>query len=152
MIKRIIPLEEVAEHQYYWDMAELAKIFNHEIVEDDNGVWRWKANDLVCHLLHGASYYEGEEWLGGRTKTFRGSIDLNTLWLDFYKKKFTVEEMMKFNMQIGYSLSGFCEVFGQREAKELDLEGAKKPESDEEYTQTIIDYMVEKYKGQTLKL
>ncbi len=161
-IVRIIPLDEVAARGDYDDMAELAVIFNHDIVEvghmENQRTWRWKANKLVSHLDSGnGPFYEGSDY-NQYTKCFRGSIDLNNLWMDLYKKKFSVEEMMKFYMQIGMSLCGFGEAFGQKEAYELNLPDAKRPDPDEdpdartEYVQNILEYMLEKHKGQVLKL
>lgn len=158
-IKRIIPLKEVEKN--YEDEAKLAVIFNHEVVEMDDGVWRWKGNQLVEWLQDYTPAHTppfrviqqsaGSPYCGHGTPT-RCDIDLNTLWGDFYNGMFTVEEFMKFYMQIGYSLCGFREVFAQTEASEWGLPGAKTPKSREHYTETIIDYMLRKHKGKVLKL
>lgn len=145
-VKRIIPIDEALASWHCNDLAKLAVIFNHDIAEDDSGMWRWKQNRFMCHFRGGQGpFYVGAYYRGDRTKTYRGSVDLNVLWFDLGHKTFAVEEMMKFYMQIGYSLCGFVEVWGEREASELDLPDAKP-------SQSIIDYMIEKYSGQVLKL
>lgn len=150
-IKRIIPLEEVANHSGYADLDKLAMIFNHDVVETDMGIWRWKKNNLVDLLFRNAPFYEGTNY-SGSTKTCRGCVDLNHLWMDLHKNVFSMEEMIKFYMGSGYSLSGFIAVFC-REASEFNLPGAIPINEDsEEPTQDIIDYMITKYDGQVLKL
>lgn len=157
-ILRVLTLDEVAASGHYDDMAELAVIFNHDIVEcdgpPDNPIWRWKANRFICLFNDGdGPFFEGGEYRGERTRKYRGSIDLNVLWLDMLKGKFAVEEMMKFYMQIGYSLSGFGSVWGQRSACELNLPGAIPPASEDDCDyQTVLEYMLTKYKRQVLKL
>jgi hypothetical protein len=155
-IKRVIPVEEVLESDHYNDMGQLATIFNNDIVEMRDGVWRWRPNTLVTLAQSGDCGMHEGEWEGAmKTRCFRGAIDLNDLWCDYHRGRFTCEELMKFNMQIGYSLSGFAELFGQKEATDMGLEGARKRTDDDDpdyYVQTPIDYMIEKYKGQVLKL
>lgn len=163
-IKRIIPVEEVAEADHYWDLAELAVIFNHDIVETDKGTWRWRANSFMGWISDYAGVYtpssveeyaNGMHGYGQHSKEFRASLSLNTLVVDLQYGAFSVEEWMKFYMQIGYSLSGYCEVFGQREASEYGLPGAKqRTEEDDEdqYVETILDYMRRKHAGKVLKL
>jgi hypothetical protein len=85
-------------------------------------------------------------------KEFRASLGINTLVSDLHNGMFTMEEWMKFYMQMGYSLSGYYEVFGQHEAAEYGLPGAKKPKSKDSYTETVIDYMIRVHRGKVLKL
>jgi hypothetical protein len=152
-IRRIIPLSEVAATEHYADMAKLAVIFNHDIIETYTGTWRWRENGLVCHLHRGQGpFYDGKVYTGDPKNTRRGSIDLNILWLDLLHGKFTVEEMMKFYMQIGYSLSGYEEVWGSKEAYEFNLPDALQPTSADAHGQTIIEYMISRYDGQVLHL
>jgi hypothetical protein len=90
-----------------------------------------------------------------RANYFRGSVNLNDLWIDYYRGRFTCEELMKFYMGIGYSLSGYAEVFGQKEATEMNLPGARQrtDEDDEDsYVQTPLEYMIEKHKGKIIKV
>jgi hypothetical protein len=46
MIKRVVPLNEVDMQE-----TELAVIFNHDIVEMEDGTWRWRPNRLACLML-----------------------------------------------------------------------------------------------------
>jgi hypothetical protein len=153
-IKRVIPIEEVKSKDYYSDIGELAEIFNHDVVEMDNDVWRFKPNSLVGWLDDNCPVYTPPgEYRGANSKSIRGGLDLNVLWCDFHEDKFTLEELVKFYMGMGYSLCGFCDVFGQHEAEEWGLEGAKKSEkADDHYTQTPIDWLIEKHKGKVLKI
>ena len=164
-VKRIIPIKEVKTHNHYEDMAKLAVIFNHDIIETDGGVWRWKENRLTrlmqeycpvftpCGLENEAN---GRDSYGRHCQECRASLSLNGLIVDLYDGYFSVEEYMKFYMQIGYSLCGFREVFGQREAAEFNLIGAKTehdPYQDEDdYIETVIEYMLRIHKGEVLKI
>lgn len=162
LFKREIPLKEVKESGYYEDLAKLAKIFNHTVIEDNSGVWRWKPNLLTSWVQdHGAFYTpssasdfaDDKHPYGRHSRSLRGSIDMNNLWTDFHNGMFALEELMKFYMQIGYSLSGYAEVFGQKEAAEFGLPDAKKPTGDRDsYTETVIDYVIRVHKGKVLSL
>jgi len=163
-IKRIIPLQEVFESDYE-DMAELARIFNHTIVETTNGSWRWKQNSLICHLHEHAPTYIPSSgvcnaddlmvYCRPHSISGRAGIDLNGLAGDLRRSMFTMEEWMKFYMQMGYSLCGYAEVFGQHEAAEYRLPHAKPipPDHDGmEYVETVIDYMRRVHKDTILSL
>jgi len=153
--KRIIPLEEVRNHQYYWDMADLAEIFTHEIIEDENGTWRWRENRLTRMFLEECPVYTPANDYSRNSKEFIASVSLNALAVAVHQKKFSMEEWMKFYMQMGYSLSGYGEVFGQHEAEEYDLPGCLPVPEDhdgEEYVETVIDYMIRTHKGKVLKI
>lgn len=151
-IKRTVPVDEVKAE--WSDLGRLSEIFKHDVVEMVNGVWRWRPNLLVSHLLSGGcTVFQGipAAYCGGRTPTMRGTLDLNHLWMDFEAGAFTADEMVKFYMDMGYSLSGFSSIFHQREAAHYDLPGAKpaatESEDEEgwEYDgQSIIDYLVER--------
>lgn len=172
-IIRFIPLEELREHEggYYEDMADLAVIFNHDVVEVPSGpdprrgrTWRWRPNAFIDWIHDYAGVYtpagpestaKGEHSYGRHVREHRASLNLNTLVHDLYCGAFSMEEWMKFYMQIGYSLCGYAEVFGQHEASEFGLPGARKrtDEDDEDhYVQTVLEYMREKHKGKVLKL
>lgn len=171
---RIVPLEEVAANDSYSDLAEIAVILNHDIVEVKTKegsrfgdyVWRWKQNDLM-NLFHehcpvympsiATSDLEPNSLPVTRGGEFRATVNLNDLFMELYQGAFSIEEHMKFYMQIGYSLSGYCEVYGQRNAYELKLPGAKTPEDSEEdeesgYVETILDYIRRVHKGKVLKI
>lgn len=167
---RVVPVEEVAASDHYWDMAPLAIIFNHDVVEeppDEDGRkrWRWRQNLFMDWIHDYAPVYspssaeanaDGDMPYSRNVKETRGSLDLNNLVSDLHCGMFTMEEWMKFYMQIGYSLSGYGEVFGQHEACEYGLPGAKEPEGHPDvrthYTETVIDYMTRIHAGKVLKL
>ena len=159
-IKRFIPLEEVKVNPHYTDLAKLAKIFNHDVVEMDSGTWRWRPNLLIDWLYDHAGVFTpsaAENAADGGSGFSRGpdgraSLNLNVLVCDLHAGMFTMEEWMKFYMQKGYSLDGYYEVFGQSEAADVGLPGAKKPKSRDAYTETVIDYMIRVHKGKVLKL
>ena len=91
MIKRIIPVEEVASKPHYADIAEAFP--NATYIEDEHGTWRFKRDTLVDWLLE--------------TK----QVDLNRMAIDFENGSFSGDDYMQFYQGIGYSLSGFCECF-----------------------------------------
>lgn len=145
---RVVGVEEL--QQDYADLAELAVIFNHEVVEKGK-VWRWKTNGLVRHLLDGeCPFYKGDSHVG--VSRIRGTVDLNALWGDFSQKLFSLEELMKFYMGMGYSLCGFVEVFGQHQAGEYDLPNLLPNLPPQEVEpEDLIEYVIRKHKGQVLK-
>lgn len=158
-IKRIIPLEELSID--YKDIAELAIIFNHDIVETESGIYRWKKNSFVDWISDYCGVYtpsgpdsesEGKYAYGQHCIEFRASISLNALVLDLHRGMFSMEEWMKHYMQIGYSLSGFYDIFAQHEAHEYGLEDSIEPKYEDRYTETVIDYMIRKHAGTVLKL
>jgi len=163
-IKRVIPLDEVRASGHYNDMADLAEIFNHEIVEMGD-TWRWRPNRLInlieefCPVYTPSSavnHAEGKFGYGRHCTSIRASLDMNNLWTDFYDGLFTAEELMKYYMQTGYSLGGFAEVFGQKEACECKLPGAKteyeEGQDRDYYVENILEYMCRIHKGEVLKL
>jgi hypothetical protein len=66
---------------------------------DSNGTIRFKKNEIVDFLLE------------------HGTVDLNRLWLMLYKKQFSVDDMIQFYQLIGYSVSGFGDIFNKQEDK-----------------------------------
>jgi hypothetical protein len=149
-IKRVIPLDEVAANRHNLEEACLAVIFNHEVVEDQRGVWRWKMNVLMDRFWHGATFYAGSpERPSG---TYQGGVELNCLWIDLHHGRFSCEELMKFYMQMGVSLSSFGESFGQTEAAPFWPDARKSGRKRNGYVETPIDYVLRKYRGQVLKL
>ena len=136
-VLREIPLEEIEGQEY----AALAKMFNHAIVEAADGRWLWRRNQLVDLLVH--------------SQDTRFKVGMNDLRAAFHQGLFSVEELMKFYMQMGVSLSHFSEVFCQREASEWDLPGATPvpPEHDgNTYVETVVDYVLRINAGRILQL
>ena len=148
---RIIPLQEVRES--YPDLADLAEIFNHEIVELDS-VWRWKSTKFVAKLLSGIKVHVPPVWVGpDYNKIEYAGLSLNELWVDICHGEIPIEEVVKLHMQMGYSLAGFYGIF-DNPAEDMKLENARPVTIEESYNgghQTIIDWLNEKYKGQILK-
>lgn len=169
-IKRVVPAKELRASKWFKECAVLGKIFNHDVVEVDDGpdedgkphsTWRWRPNLLVAWIHDHAGIYtpsnleadaDGIRMWGTKQREGRASLSANILVMDLHNGMFTMEEWMKYQMQIGYSLSGFYELFGQHEAAEYELPGAKDPVSDGYYTETVIDYMIRVHKGKVLRL
>jgi hypothetical protein len=125
-MKRVVPFDDEYLVEHYSDLIELSKIFNHPIIEDDDGRYRWAADPLMKHVVglgltkhnrecaQRSSYYRENfgERIDWDTK-INYFIDLNELAIDFQRGKFPLESYMKFQMAHGYSLAGFVEVFYQ---------------------------------------
>lgn len=130
------------------DIIALAQLFNHKIIVDQYGTYRFKQNKLVNHILDDCLFYtpvgDPDCTHGPR---YRGKLDLNELWVDFHNRKFDVWEMAQFYMGIGYSISGFCDVFSKK-AHELSLEDAEpetyNEEKDYDESEDLITYMIRK--------
>jgi len=154
MFSVITPAQLAKEHPQYEDLADLAKSFIHQIVVSNEGIIRWKENQLVRHLTGaGCQFHAPAQWVGEISNQIfnDGSINLNGLAIAALNQKFTLEEYMKFYMGIGYSLCGYSEVFGQREVTDYGLKYMEEPPEDhnfdEEYWETPIEYMRKKYKN-----
>lgn len=74
----------------YGDLFD--KFPNHPVVLE-RGVLRWKSNSLMC-------------WLGDTYTPY------NAMAIAYQRKQFSIEDYMKFYRDIGYSLCGFAEIFG----------------------------------------
>jgi hypothetical protein len=71
-----------------------ASLTNHPIIRDEHGVIRYQRNPLVC-------------WLQEHS-------DLNAMWIAYRRHhSWSTEAFMQFYRDIGYSLSGFEEVWGE---------------------------------------
>lgn len=102
------------------DLADLARIFRHEVVFDQfSGSFCWKRNEFVA-------------WLADKYMPF------NDVWelVQRREQQFPIEEVVKFYMQVGYSLDGFGEIF----SKPVWVLGFNSGVS-------IIDWLRNKYKG-----
>jgi hypothetical protein len=103
---KVVPLDKVRKEGCYDDCADLSEIFSHPIVEvseGDSKIWRWKPSAMMEYILGRA-----DPEAGGRNP-YR--LDLNDLCLEYCRGGFPIEEYMKFQMDVGYSLCGFCEIF-----------------------------------------
>lgn len=141
-------LTKKALKEHYPEIVELIKVIPHEIVVVGD-VWRFKENSIVRYLCDEAPFYtpsSKKAGYGSHSLEQVGSVSLNGLWIDFHDKKFEIEDFMKFYMGLGYSLCGFLECFGQREAFDFGYSDAKPPQGGDYYTQTLIDYVIAKHK------
>lgn len=84
---------------YYKDYGLLLDRFpNYPIVMDGN-VLRWKRKPLM-------------DWISDQIPE-----GMNAVWIAAHRNKFPREDLYEFYQEVGYSLAGFLEVFGD----ELDL-------------------------------
>jgi hypothetical protein len=129
---RILTQTEIRANNNYKDLADIALIFNHNIVTESHE-WQWQPNSLVCYLFHNCPIYAGE--ISGLLDVDRqkletsGRMNLNEIWVSYSRDLFSQEELIKFYMLLGTPLSSFVEIF------DVPLQGISK-----------------KYKGQVLKL
>ena len=152
--KIIVPLELVRANRYYSVSADLAIMFNHNIVELADGKWRWEPSRLAelfseyapvtspSKLQH---QVRDECRVTAYSQSMRASIDLNALLGDLLSGLFSIEEYMKYYMRIGYDLSGFNEIFASRSPVDWLLPGGMPAES-------ILQYVLRMNWGQILKL
>lgn len=92
---KIIKRKEIKKiSEIYKTMLKTEKHHQHEIIEDEHGTYRWKANSIVRELID-------------------DKIDLNDLVLLFhhlgYDKNSEVYRQLYRDM--GYSLSGYYDIF-----------------------------------------
>jgi hypothetical protein len=99
-IKRIVPIEELPEWAHF--QASLSK---HRIIEDEHGTYRYEQNRLIDWL-----------WRSGK-------VDLNVMRIAYCHGAFSREEYMQFYRDMGYSLSGFEEIFGEELDKMEEEQG-----------------------------
>ncbi len=64
----------------------------YETYIDEDGVQRFPMNTVIDHLHN------------------TGKIDLNDLAMDYHHGRFSKDDYMKFNMDLGYSVCGFAEL------------------------------------------
>jgi len=94
------------------DIEDYAEIFNkeshheHRVIEDEHGTLRWEADPVVNEIVD--------------------RVNLNDIWLMFMKMGLTKnsEPVRKLYRDMGYSLSGYWEIFywevNNEEADEYD--------------------------------
>ena len=89
MPEEIVPPSELPD----WAQFQTS-LTTHPIVRDEQGILRYAINPLTC-------------WLENR-------IDLNEMWIAYRRKgAWTREQFMQFYRDIGYSLNGFEEIWGE---------------------------------------
>jgi hypothetical protein len=88
-----IDRKDLMDIEDYKEIFETESHHDHEVIEDDNGTFRWKEDPAVRKIIDTGI--------------------LNDLWVLFYKMGLTKnsEEVRKLYRDMGYSLSGYWEVF-----------------------------------------
>jgi hypothetical protein len=91
---KTIDRKSLYDIQDYKLIFETESHHEHEVIEDENGTVRWKEDKVVSALLS-------------------NQINLNDLWILFMKMGLTKnsEEVRKLYRDMGYSLSGYWEIF-----------------------------------------
>lgn len=121
------------------DFADLAEIFHHNIGEREDGEICWEPNRIIEFI-----YVEGDDIL-------------NRLWVKSFKLPHVLE-LMKFYMQIGYTLEGFATVFYQKRSADWDLPDAiqyhtdEDGDSDDPDPENLVGYVLKHFKGKELNI
>ena len=91
----VVTREELMDVDSYKEMFDIEFHHNHEIIRDQNGTIRWKGDPAMANII---------------SKT----VNLNDLWyIMFFSMGLTKnsEEVRKLYRDMGYSLSGYWEIF-----------------------------------------
>ena len=93
-MKTVTRTEAGKADKIYRDMLKTEKHHKHEIIEDEQGTYRWKENETVRKLIV-------------------EKINLNDLWLLFYSLGYgkNSEVVRQLYRDMGYSLFRYWEVF-----------------------------------------
>ena len=94
-METIVSREELMDVDTYKEIFDIEFHHDHEIIRDQNGTVRWKADPRINEMI---------------TKT----VNLNDLWyIMFVSMGLTKnsEEVRKLYRDMGYSLSGYWEIF-----------------------------------------
>ncbi len=90
MTEQVVPHDDPVVLKYYADVV--SRWPDCQIVKDEHGTYRFKANRLFRCLVDS------------------GDVSLNRLAVFYDRGYFPIDEYAEFNMGLGYSLSGFCEL------------------------------------------
>lgn len=93
-MKRPVDWELRADREIQKSYGDLLALFPHHPIERVKGIVRWQVNPLM-------------RWISER-------IDLNEMCVAAQRNQFSADDYMKFYRDMGYSLCGFLEVFGER--------------------------------------
>jgi len=88
--KRIVPKDDPLLLEEYHYMVEHCP--DHDIIEDESGTYRWKPIEI-------------SRWLAD-------TVNLDDMWKAYQQGAFTTEQFQLFYRQMGYSLCGYDEVWG----------------------------------------
>lgn len=91
-VKRMIPHDDPVIVEHYADLLKTQPA-DVAIIETDDGVYRFQEDKLI-------------RW------TCDHGVSLNDMCVAFQRGHFSLEEYMRYYRGLGYSLSGFAEVFG----------------------------------------
>lgn len=89
---KTIPWDDPKLIENYPDIVDRYSKSAAIVIEDSDGIWRFKSNDIVRHIIDNYKI-------------------LNDLWVAFHDNKYSLEDMEVFYQQMGYSLSGFLDIF-----------------------------------------
>lgn len=95
---KTVTRESLSNIENYKEIFDIEFHHDHEIIEEDNGTIRWKADPNVKAMIGGVG----------------SPVSLNDLWyLMFHTMGLTKnsEEVRKLYRDMGYSLSGYWEIF-----------------------------------------
>lgn len=118
--KRTVPPEEVAAAGYDLKMLGPGPFlaFEEDFGKGPQEVWRFPENRLVRWLAN-AMGEEHDRWRRvanregeAKAEAMRPLSGLNQMFVAYAEEKFTLAEYMQFYRDMGYSLNGFTEVFG----------------------------------------
>ena len=90
---KVIDRKDLYDIEDYKLIFETESHHEHEVIEDEHGTVRWKSDPSVNEVLD--------------------RVNLNDIWMLFYKMGLTKnsEEVRKLYRDMGYSLSGYWEIF-----------------------------------------
>lgn len=126
--------------EYYLNNAKLLGLDKYLYGEDEMGTLRFETTETDTPI------WKRYKELGGSIE-FTG--DINTLWMEYHEGKFSMDDMMQFYREIGYSLCGYVDVWAERfyqveDAKEFQkaLDQLKTITSLEKATQHVMNTLL----------
>lgn len=105
----IVTRESLMDVENYKEIFDIEFHHNHEVIKDGNGTVRWKADPFIQKMIP-------------------GTMNLNDLWyIMFHSMGLTKnsEQVRKLYRDMGYSLSGYWEIFFWEMNNELSPEYRK---------------------------
>lgn len=106
-----VPNSNYDELFEFLDIMEITPI----VIEDDNGVWRFRTNAVIRYLLE---YHDKGTW-----KTHGSGRGLNLIIKNcICKDVYTLRDIVELYISMGYSLCGFMEIFENVICKILRIE------------------------------
>ncbi len=99
-VKRIVPHDDEIIQENYKHIVDMFP--DCVVVEDDGGVYRFQPNNLLRYIIDNENMSDT-----------RNSV-LTRACLAYHRGHCTLQEWAKFNMDIGYSLCGWLDIFSDR--------------------------------------